>query len=219
MRSWIEGERLQHRARVRAEVDLDLVAGDDPAPVAGDHDVEEGAAALLHARESGQGQVVDASILDGTALLTAMVHAMRSSGGWSAPRGENLFDGGAPFYNVYETADGAYVSVAPIEPHFYAALIDGLGLNAHEGTVVGGATHHQARRHRELHVVHFECVGNDQVRRVLHFHPVRQVVVVGIAGIQEAAVPDDGEICRAAVKDAMAMKTVKSTIVPWPELV
>jgi alpha-methylacyl-CoA racemase len=84
--------------------------------------------ALLHARESGQGQVVDASILEGTALLTAMHQSLVHSGMWSAPRGENLFDGGAPFYRVYPCADGMWLSVAAIEPRFYADLVDGLGL-------------------------------------------------------------------------------------------
>jgi alpha-methylacyl-CoA racemase len=86
--------------------------------------------ALLHARASGQGQVVDAAILDGTALLTAMTHAMRFSGGWSAPRGENVFDGGAPYYGVYQCAGGGWLSVGAIEPKFYAELADGLGLSA-----------------------------------------------------------------------------------------
>jgi alpha-methylacyl-CoA racemase len=86
--------------------------------------------ALLHARASGQGQVVDAAILDGTALLSAMTHAIRYSGDWAAPRGENLFDGGAPYYGVYQCADGGWLSVGAIEPKFYAELASGLGLAA-----------------------------------------------------------------------------------------
>lgn len=84
--------------------------------------------ALLHARASGQGQVVDAAIVEGTALLTAMTHAMRASGAWESPRGENLFDGGAPFYGVYQCADGGWLSLGAIEPKFYADLVTGLGL-------------------------------------------------------------------------------------------
>lgn len=84
--------------------------------------------ALLHARESGQGQVVDAAIVDGTALLTAMTHAMRATGSWGSPRGENLFDGGAPYYGVYQCADGGWLSVGAIESQFYADLVAGLGL-------------------------------------------------------------------------------------------
>jgi alpha-methylacyl-CoA racemase len=86
--------------------------------------------ALLNARASGQGQVVDAAILDGTALLSAMTHAIRYSGDWTAPRGENLFDGGAPYYGVYECADGGWLAVGAIEPKFYAELVSGLGLAA-----------------------------------------------------------------------------------------
>jgi alpha-methylacyl-CoA racemase len=86
--------------------------------------------ALLHARASGHGQVVDAAILDGTALLTAMTHSIRATGGWSGPRGENLFDGGAPYYGVYQCADGGWLSVGAIEPKFYAELAAGLGLAA-----------------------------------------------------------------------------------------
>jgi alpha-methylacyl-CoA racemase len=85
-------------------------------------------AAVLHARKSGVGQVVDAAIVDGTALLTSMLHSMRAQGDWPGPRGENLFDGGAPFYRVYETADGGWLAVGAIEPQFYAQLLEGLGL-------------------------------------------------------------------------------------------
>jgi alpha-methylacyl-CoA racemase len=84
--------------------------------------------ALLHARESGQGQVVDAAILDGTALLTAMTQAMQATGAWGGSRGENLFDGGAPYYGVYQCAGGGWLSVGAIEPKFYADLVAGLGL-------------------------------------------------------------------------------------------
>ena len=86
--------------------------------------------ALLHARSSGQGQVVDAAIVDGTALLTAMLHAMRFTGDWRDPRGGNLFDGGAPYYGVYRCADGGWLSVGAIEPQFYAQFTAGLGLTA-----------------------------------------------------------------------------------------
>ena len=84
--------------------------------------------ALWHVAITGEGQTVDASIVDGTSLLTAMLHSMRASGEWSSPRGENLFDGGAPFYGVYETADGGWLAVGAIEPQFYAQLLAGLEL-------------------------------------------------------------------------------------------
>jgi crotonobetainyl-CoA:carnitine CoA-transferase CaiB-like acyl-CoA transferase len=88
-----------------------------------------GVLAALHERErSGLGQVVDAAMLDGAALLTAFVHGMRDEGLWPAPRGHNLLDGGAPFYATYTAADGGYVAIGALEPAFYAALLDGLGL-------------------------------------------------------------------------------------------
>jgi len=85
-------------------------------------------AALLEARVSGQGQVVDAAIVDGTAHLNAMTSAFAASGGYKEERGANLLDGGVPFYDVYETSDGKHVSVGALEPQFYAALIGLLGL-------------------------------------------------------------------------------------------
>ena len=84
--------------------------------------------ALLEAQRSGRGQVIDVAMVDGVASLASVFYSMASSGMWKAERGANLFDGGAPFYAVYECADGRSLSIAPIEPHFYALLLDGLGL-------------------------------------------------------------------------------------------
>lgn len=85
-------------------------------------------AALTHARATGEGQVVDAAITDGTAHLMSMIVAMQQSGGWSDQRGTNMLDTGTPFYDVFETSDGQWMSVGPLEPQFYAALVAGLGL-------------------------------------------------------------------------------------------
>jgi len=85
-------------------------------------------AALLHAGRTGQGQVVDAAIVDGTALLTAMIHGLRQDGGWQDERGVNLLDTGAPFYDVYGCADGGFLAVGALEEPFYAVLVTGLGL-------------------------------------------------------------------------------------------
>ena len=87
-------------------------------------------AALLRVRAGDSGQVVDASIVDGTLALMGPTYSMRHAGLWSGDRGENLLDGGAPFGRAYETADGRHVMVAAIEPKFYAALLEGLGLDA-----------------------------------------------------------------------------------------
>ena len=85
-------------------------------------------AALLEARGSGQGQVVDAAIVDGTAHVSAMFAGMLASGFAHERRAANLLDGGAPYYDVYETADGRHMSVGALEPQFYAVLVDLLGL-------------------------------------------------------------------------------------------
>jgi alpha-methylacyl-CoA racemase len=85
-------------------------------------------AALVERAASGLGQVVDAAMVDGSALLTSFLHGLRAAGGWQDRHGTNLLDGGAPFYDTYETADGRYVAVGALEPQFYAALLDGLGL-------------------------------------------------------------------------------------------
>ena len=86
-------------------------------------------AALVERERSGKGQVVDAAMIDGSALQTAMVHGMLAEGVWKDERGVNLLDGGAPFYGVYETADGGYVSVGAIEPAFYAELLSRLEID------------------------------------------------------------------------------------------
>jgi alpha-methylacyl-CoA racemase len=85
-------------------------------------------AALVEAKGSGRGQVVDAAIVDGTASLMTMFHSFQQMGAWSLQRGNNIIDGGAPFYAVYETSDGKYVSVGAIETKFYAELLERLGL-------------------------------------------------------------------------------------------
>lgn len=86
-------------------------------------------AALVHVRAGGTGQVVDAAMVDGVALLTTFLHSMRHAGLWTDERGSNLLDGGAPFYTTYETADGDWIAVGPLEPKFYAVFLDGLGLD------------------------------------------------------------------------------------------
>jgi alpha-methylacyl-CoA racemase len=89
-------------------------------------------AAIIHARAGGGGQVVDTAMVDGAAHLSTMFHGMMAAGMWSTVRRSNLLDGGAPFYDTYETADGHHVAVGALEPHFYSELIERLGL-AEEG--------------------------------------------------------------------------------------
>jgi alpha-methylacyl-CoA racemase len=85
-------------------------------------------AALVERARSGQGQVVDAAMVDGSALISSFLYGMRATGAWQDQRGTNLLDTGAPFYDTYATADGGYVAVGALEPQFYAALLAGLGL-------------------------------------------------------------------------------------------
>ncbi len=89
-------------------------------------------AAVLEARRTGRGRVVDAAMTDGTAQLTALFAALSTRGLWSSARGANLLDGGAPFYRCYVCRDGKFVAVGALEPRFYAALLQGLGIPAQE---------------------------------------------------------------------------------------
>lgn len=89
-------------------------------------------AAVIHARSTGEGQVVDAAIVDGVASLTAFTQSMRAMGLGGGPRGTNLLDGGVPWYDVYAAADGRWVAVAPLEPKFFAEFCRLLPLEATE---------------------------------------------------------------------------------------
>jgi alpha-methylacyl-CoA racemase len=89
-------------------------------------------AALVERSASGRGQVVDAAMTDGVALLTTLLHGMRAEGLWNPAPGTNVLDLGAPFYNVYETADGRHVTIGCGEPKFYASLLSQLGFPAGE---------------------------------------------------------------------------------------
>lgn len=84
--------------------------------------------ALLAAQRTGRGQVVDAAITDGSALLMAVIWQLRAQGLWRDRRGVNVLDGSAPFYGVYETADGGWLAVGPIEPQFWCQLLAALDL-------------------------------------------------------------------------------------------
>ncbi|HZE39240.1 MAG TPA: CaiB/BaiF CoA-transferase family protein [Stackebrandtia sp.] len=85
-------------------------------------------AALLERERSGQGQVVDASMVEGAGMLSALLYGLRQQGLWHTERGGNVLDGSAPFYRCYTCADGKYLAVGALEPQFYARLIDGLGI-------------------------------------------------------------------------------------------
>jgi alpha-methylacyl-CoA racemase len=87
-------------------------------------------AALYHARRTGEGQVIDASISDGASHLLTAVHAQMAAGMWTDRRASNMLDGGAPYYSVYDTSDARFMAVGAIEPQFFALLLSGLGLPA-----------------------------------------------------------------------------------------
>ena len=88
--------------------------------------------ALLESRSSGLGQVIDAAMVDGVASLSTVLIGLRNTGLGKGPRGTNALDSGAPFYEVYECADGRYVSVGPIEDRFYRQLLKGLDIDLSE---------------------------------------------------------------------------------------
>lgn len=86
--------------------------------------------ALLEAQKSGKGQVIDAAITDGSALLMTLIYALKGGGHWRNERGVNLLDGGAHFYGVYVCADGRWLAVGSIEPRFYQEFLDRMGIAA-----------------------------------------------------------------------------------------
>ncbi|XP_029797391.1 alpha-methylacyl-CoA racemase [Suricata suricatta] len=88
--------------------------------------------ALFERMRSGKGQVIDASMVEGTAYLSTFLWNSQQTGLWERPRGQNMLDGGAPFYTTYRTADGGFMAVGAIEPKFYKLLIKGLGLKSDE---------------------------------------------------------------------------------------
>jgi len=85
--------------------------------------------ALLHRLSTGNGQVVEANMVDGTAHLATFPRFATQTPMWDQPRGENMLDGGSPFYDTYETQDGKYMAVGALEPHFFAVLLKGLGID------------------------------------------------------------------------------------------
>lgn len=85
-------------------------------------------AAILKARDTGEGQVIDCAMTEGSALLMAMIYSVFGNGGWVERRGSNMLDGGAHFYNTYETADSKFIALGAVEPQFYRVLLNCVGL-------------------------------------------------------------------------------------------
>ncbi len=86
--------------------------------------------ALLERQKSGLGQVIDAAILDGVASQLVLILGLRAGGLWNGARGQNILDGGLPFYRTYRCLDGKYVAVGALETKFFATLVEELGLDA-----------------------------------------------------------------------------------------
>jgi alpha-methylacyl-CoA racemase len=137
-------------------------------------------AALLEARASGAGQVVDAAIVDGAAHLNTMTSAFLASGGYEERRGANLLDGGVPFYDVYETSDGRHVSVGALEPQFYATLIGMLGL---EGTAPGQA---ELDRYDELRTLLTDTFKEKTQAEWVELFEGTDACVAGVIPVSEA---------------------------------
>jgi alpha-methylacyl-CoA racemase len=106
------------------------------------------ACALVETARSGQGQVIDAAMVDGAALLVAFIRGLEAMGVWGGERGTNLLDTGAHFYEVYETSDGKYISIGSIETQFYAELIEKSGLAGEELPAQNDASQWPAMKER-----------------------------------------------------------------------
>ncbi|WP_309647814.1 CaiB/BaiF CoA-transferase family protein [Nocardioides sp.] len=138
-------------------------------------------AALLEARLSGKGQVIDAAIVDGTAHLNAMTSAFVASGGYTEERGANLLDGGVPFYDIYETSDAKHLSVGALEPQFFDALVTILGV---KDTCPG---QHEPDRYDEMRAVLTETFASKTQAEWVEIFEGTDACVAGIIPISEAA--------------------------------
>ena len=161
-------------------------------------------AALVERERSGQGQVVDAAMVDGANLMMSFVHGMHAAGLWGGDRGENVLDGGAPFYDTYECADGRYVAVGCVEPQFYAELLAMLEIDevagrracdVQEQRRADGQVEVGAERHREHGTGESRIARGDGVDPVADEHD-RDGSVAGTptqpatAGLRGARRPD-----------------------------
>jgi alpha-methylacyl-CoA racemase len=160
-------------------------------------------AGVFEAQRSGEGQVVDAAMVDGSALLMTIIHGLRTTGVWSDERGTNMLDTGAHFYDVYETADGKYLSIGAIEPQFYAALLRGLGLEDEELPHQNDRSQWPAMKERVAAIIKTETrdewcdvfEGTDACvapvlgipEAVEHPHNVERGTFVDVAGVRQPA--------------------------------
>ncbi len=132
---------------------------------------------VLHARSSGEGQVIDVAMVDGAALLTTMIQGLRQAGMWSEVAGTNLLDSGAPFYEVYETSDGRHIAVGALEPQFHARLLELLEIPPRGDGPVGSRALARApcAARRDVPHPHPGAVGRALRRRGRVRHPGARV--------------------------------------------
>ncbi len=121
--------------------------------------------ALLEAQKSGKGQVVDSAMVDGAAALMSMFFTMRSYGGFQEQRGSNILDGGAHFYDTYETSDGKYISIGAIEPQFYNLLLEKIGVDRDHFSAQMDAT--KWPQYKESLTSVFKCKTRDEWCEIL----------------------------------------------------
>ena len=153
-------------------------------------------AAILHAKATGEGQVVDCAMTEGSSVLMSMIWGFRAMGRWSDARGANLLDGGTHFYDTYETADGKYVSIGAIEPQFYAALRRVLALDGDEWAAQFDPRQWPALKARLGE--QFKTRTRDQWCAAFAGHEVCFAPVLGF----DEAVADPHNVARAAFVDA-----------------
>lgn len=143
-------------------------------------------AALIAVQRGGQGQVIDAAMTDGAALIGALTYGLRAAGMWSDERESNLLDGGDPLYGCYRCADGKYLALGAIEPQFRSALAEGLGLSEIDRASVTKAV---ARKSRDQWVAHFAgkeaCVAPvlSLAEAPAHLHNRARGTFVAVGGV------------------------------------
>ncbi len=155
--------------------------------------------ALYERQTSGKGQVIDAAMSDGVPVLASLIHSMIARGQWTPQRESNMLDGGAPFYRCYETADGKHMSVGPLEPQFFTAMSDILGIELPQYDRTQWPIHHErlreifASRTRDEWTASFDgtdaCVAPvlDWAEAPDHPHNVARETFIAPDGISQAA--------------------------------
>jgi alpha-methylacyl-CoA racemase len=135
---------------------------------------------IIEAMKSGKGQVVDAAMVDGAAVLTAAIYGFRAQGMWDDERGNNFADGGAPFYETYECSDGKYISLGSIEPQFYAELMELGGFDAEDPVFKEQFNKDQWPRSKELMTERFLTKTRDEWCEIMQQSDICFAPVLGM---------------------------------------